>query len=150
MRNRILSAALLFFVPALIGCGSGGHSTLGSGAGSFAVSAQPASKNVVQGQSTSYPMTTTASGGFANTVTLSVSGLPSGATAAFNPTSVQPTANGTGSTMTITTTTGSAPTPVGSYTLTVTGAAGGVTKQTTVTLVVDPAQTTGNLHEIIQ
>jgi hypothetical protein len=99
----------------------------------FSVSASPASQTVVQGSATSYTATVAASGGFTGTVSLSASGLPSGATATFNPTSI----SGAGSsTMSVTT---SASTPAGSYTLTVTGTSGNLTHSTTVTLVVNAA-----------
>jgi hypothetical protein len=72
--------------------------------------------------------------GFGGTVDLSVSGLPSGATGAFNPTSIS---GGTGSSTLDITTTGS--TPAGSYSLTVMGASGGRSHSVTVGLVVDAA-----------
>jgi parallel beta-helix repeat protein len=59
----------------------------------FTLSATPASQTVVDGGSTSYTVTVTASNGFGETVTLDVSGLPGGATATFTP----PTINGAGS-----------------------------------------------------
>jgi len=96
----------------------------------FSISASPASQTVLQGNSTTYTVTVTPSGGFSGTVTLSASGLPSGASASFNP----PTIIGSGSsTMTVTT---SASTPPGTYTLTITGTSGNLTHSTTVTLVV--------------
>jgi len=54
----------------------------------YTVAASPASQSVVQGSSTSYTVTVTPSGGFTGTVSFSVSGLPAGAAATFNPTSV--------------------------------------------------------------
>jgi hypothetical protein len=72
----------------------------------------------------------TALGGFTGTVGLSVSGLPAGATASLNPTSV----TGTGSsTLTVTT---ASTTPAGLSTLTIKGTAGTLTHQTAVTLTV--------------
>jgi subtilisin-like proprotein convertase family protein len=65
-------------------------------------------------------------------VTLSASGLPTGATATFNPSSV--TSNGGTSTMTINTT---ASTPSGMYTVTVTGTGVEATRTTTFTLTVN-------------
>jgi hypothetical protein len=98
----------------------------------FSLSASPGSQTVLQGASTSYTVTVTPSGGFNGDVTLSVDGLPSGATASFNP---QPVASGSGtSTMTVTT---DASTPAGSYLLTITGTSGNLTHATTVTLVVN-------------
>src|SRR5262249_11552074 len=54
----------------------------------FSLSATPPSQTVAQGAGTSYTATVTPSGGFTGTVNFSASGLPSGASASFNPTSV--------------------------------------------------------------
>ncbi len=97
----------------------------------FSLSATPASQTVTQGSSASYTVSVTPSGGFAGTVTFSVSGLPAGATASFNPTSV--TGSGS-STMTVTT---ASSTPTGTYPLTITGASGSLQHTTMVTLVVN-------------
>ena len=96
----------------------------------YAVSATPASQTVAQGASTTYTATVTPSGGFTGTVSFSVSGLPAGATAAFNPTSV--TTSGS-STLTVTT---AATTPTGSFPLTITGTSGTLSHTASVTLVV--------------
>jgi hypothetical protein len=97
----------------------------------FSISASPSSQTVVQGRSTNYTVTSTPSGGFTGNVTLSASGLPSGAGATFNP---NPITGGSGSsTMTVTT---SSTTPVGTYTLTITGTSGTLTHTATATLVV--------------
>jgi uncharacterized membrane protein len=100
----------------------------------FSVSASPASQTVVQGNPTSYTVTVTPSGGFTGSVTLNVSGLPSGTTATFSP---NPISSGSGtSTLNITTSTSTA---VGSYPLTISGVNGSLTHTTSVTLVVNPA-----------
>src|SRR5882672_6940529 len=96
----------------------------------YSLSASPASQTVAPGASTSYTITVTPSGGFTGTVTFSASGLPAGAGASFNPTSV--TTSGS-STMTVTT---SNTTPTGTFPLTITGTSGSLTHTTTVTLVV--------------
>jgi hypothetical protein len=96
----------------------------------FSISASPASQSVVAGSGTSYTVSTAVTAGSAGTVSLSVSGLPTGASASFNPTSV--TAGGS-STLTVTTAATTAP---GTYTLTVTGVEGGATHATTVGLTV--------------
>ena len=85
------------------------------------------------GGSTSYTVSAGALNGFSGSVSLSASGLPAGATATFNPSSV---ATGASSTLTITTT---ASTPVGSSTLTITGNSGSLTHTATVTLNVTAA-----------
>src|SRR5262249_674761 len=75
----------------------------------FSLSVTPSSQTVLQGSGGGYTITVTPSGGFAGTVNFSVSGLPSGAGASFNPTSI--TTSGS-TTMTVTTGAG---TPAGSY-----------------------------------
>jgi len=96
----------------------------------FSLSATPASRTVLPGGSTSYTATVTPGTGFTGSVGFSVSGLPPGATAAFNPTSV----NGSGSTtMNVTTSITTLP---GTYQLTITGDSGGLVHGATVTLIV--------------
>jgi len=97
---------------------------------SFTVSGSPGSQTAPSGGTANYTATVTAVGSFGGTVTWSASGLPSGATAAFNPTSV--TGSGS-STMTVTLTN---TTPANSYTLTINGTSGGITQSNTVVLVV--------------
>ena len=95
----------------------------------FSVSASPSSRSVNPGVSTTYQVSLTSFGGFSDAVSLSVDGLPSGASGTFEPPTIAPT-----ETATLTVTTGGA-TPIGTYTLTITGSGGGLTRQTTVTLV---------------
>ena len=103
----------------------------GTATNDFSIAASPVSQSVVQGNAASYNVTTTA-GGTPQTVTFSVSGLPTGATGSFNPTSV--TAGGN-STLTVTT---AASTPTGTYTLTISGSypGGTPTHSTSVQLLV--------------
>jgi hypothetical protein len=98
----------------------------------FSITATPASQTVTAGAGTSYTTTVTASNGFTGVVSFSVSGLPTGAGASFNPTSV--TGSGS-STLSVST---SSTTPAGTYTLTVTGTSGTLSHSTTVKLVVNP------------
>lgn len=98
----------------------------------FSIAAAPASQTVTAGAGTSYTATVAASGGFTGVVALSVSGLPSGASASFNPTSVTGSGSSTLSVSTSTTT------PAGTYTLTLTGTSGTLSHSTTVRLVVNP------------
>ena len=63
----------------------------------FTVTASPASQSVTSGGSTTYTVTVASTGGsFDNAVSLSVTGLPSGATGTFSPASINP-ADGSGS-----------------------------------------------------
>ena len=96
----------------------------------FTLSAAPASQSVVAGGSTTYTVTVTALDGFTGTANFSASGLPSGATVSFAPSSV----TGSGSTtMTVNT---SGTTPGGGYTLTITGTSGALVRMTNLALVV--------------
>jgi subtilisin family serine protease len=100
----------------------------GTASPNFAISATPTSRTVTTGGSTTYSVSIAPSNGFAGSVSLSVTGLPSGATASFSP---NPT--GTSSTMTVTTST---TTPAGTSTLTITGTSGSLVHTTTAVLVV--------------
>jgi hypothetical protein len=94
----------------------------------FSVAAVPSSQTVVQGGSADFSATVSRTGGFSDPVTLSVTGVPAGATATFSP---NPSDS---STLTIAT---SSTTPAGTYLLTITGAAGATTHSTSATLVVN-------------
>lgn len=94
----------------------------------FALSASPTSQKVNAGAAVAYTVTATLTSGSAQPVALTVSGLPAGVAAAFQPASV--TGSGS-STLTVTT---SAATPAGSHALTVTGAGGGLTRTARITL----------------
>jgi hypothetical protein len=100
----------------------------------FSISASPASVSATQGFATTTTVSTTVSGGFNSSVALSASGVPSGASASFSPTSIA--APGSGSS-TLTLSAGTAAT--GTYTLTVTGTGGGKTHTTTVSFTVTSA-----------
>jgi len=97
----------------------------------FSLTVTPSSQSVSQGGSTTYTATVAPLGGFTGSVTLSVSGLPSGATGSFSP---NPITGGAGSS-TLTVTVGGSTTP-GTYTLTVTGASGSLSHSASVSLVV--------------
>jgi subtilase family serine protease len=82
----------------------------------FSVAVSPSSGSVATGGPTTATVSTATTSGSAQTVALSVSGVPAGATATLNPTSVT-----SGGTSTLSVSAGSA--AAGSYTLTVTGQA---------------------------
>lgn len=94
----------------------------------FRLSTTTSTQTAVQGDVATYTVNITPSGVFADSVVLSVSGLPDGATGAFDPNPAPDT-----SSLTVTT---DPATPPGSYTLTITGISGSLTHSTTVTLVV--------------
>ncbi len=101
-------------------------------AGSFTLSASPASLSIAQGNQGTSTITTTVSGGFNSSISLSASGAPAGTTVSFNPSTISAPGSGT-SVMTITV---GASTTVGTYPITVTGNGGGIQQSTTVTLTV--------------
>jgi hypothetical protein len=96
----------------------------------FAVSVAPASATVAAGGAASATVSTSVSSGSAQSVSLSATGAPTGATVSLTPASV--TAGGT-STLKVTT---SASTPAGSYPITVKGTAASGTHSATYTLTV--------------
>jgi len=96
----------------------------------FSISATPSSQGVLQGSSTTYSVATQVTSGNAQTVALSLAGLPAGASGTFNPSSVSA---GASSTLTVTTATA---TPAGTFTLTITGTSATKTHSTSVTLTV--------------
>ena len=98
----------------------------------FTVAVTPASRAIDPGGATTFAIDIGALNGFAGAVSLGVSGVPSGAAAAFNPNPAE--AAGAGSaTLTITTTTP----PPGSSTLTITGTSGALAHTAAATLVVN-------------
>jgi len=103
----------------------------------FSIAANPGSGSVLQGSAVTTTIGTTAAGGDTESVALSASGLPSGATASFSPTSV--TAGGS-STLSIAT---ASTTPTGTYPVTVTGTGTSHTHTATYTLTVTGPVTGG-------
>lgn len=96
----------------------------------FGISATPSSQMVVRTTSTSFSVAVSSMNGFSGTVSLTVSGLPSGATASFS----NPFVTGSGSsTLTVTPAITSLP---GMYTLTIMGTSGGLSHSVDVTLMV--------------
>ncbi len=101
----------------------------------FTVGASPTSLSVTQGSSGSTSISTTTSGGFNSAVSLSASGLPTGVTASFSPSSIAAPGSGS-STLTFT---ASSTATTGTSNVTVTATGGGVTHTTTVALTVSAA-----------
>jgi hypothetical protein len=99
---------------------------------SFTLTPSASSAIVATGGSTPITVTTAAVNGFKSAVALSVSGLPKGVIAIFLPTSISSPGSG-GSTLTLA---AAANTTAGSYSLTITGTGGGVTKTAPISLTV--------------
>jgi uncharacterized membrane protein len=99
----------------------------------FSLAAATASQTVTVGGYAIYPLSVSISSGASAAVSLTASGLPTGVTAEFSPKSV--TGSGTVNFAAITSRT----TPLGTYTLTVTGTCGSHTHSVTLTLVVKVA-----------
>ncbi|HXF10828.1 MAG TPA: RICIN domain-containing protein [Desulfuromonadaceae bacterium] len=105
------------------------YSGSGTATPDFSLSASPASVTMTQGSSGTSTITENDLNGYTGTVTLSASGLPSGVTASFNPTST------TGSsTLTLT---ASSTAATGTATITITGTDGTLTHTTSITLTVN-------------
>jgi endoglucanase len=116
-----------FLAPFLLGP----FPPVGSGP-DFTLSASPASVNVNRGASVTTTINITRGGGFTGSVAFSASGLPTGVTASFNPSSTS--ANST--TLTLSASTNA---PAGTTMINVTGAGGGLTRSTVIGLVVNSA-----------
>jgi regulation of enolase protein 1 (concanavalin A-like superfamily) len=99
----------------------------------FTLSAAPNSLTIVQRASGTSTITITPQNGFSSSVSLSASGLPSGVTASFNPSSAT-----SASTLTLT---ASATATTGTSTATITGTSGSLVKTTSITLTVRLAPT---------
>lgn len=104
----------------------------------FTLSASPTSLSVAAGSSGTSTISTTVSGGFNSAVSLSASGLPSGVTAAFNPTSIAAPGSGS-STLTFT---ASSTAAAGTSTITINASGGGISHSTTISLTITTGGTT--------
>jgi len=96
----------------------------------FSISATPSSRTVTPGASAGYTATIAGINQFSGTVAMTISGLPTAATASFTPDQVL-----TGGSTTLTVSTSSS-TPAGTYQLTIRGTSGPLMRTATVTLVV--------------
>ncbi|WP_228644398.1 M4 family metallopeptidase [Microtetraspora sp. AC03309] len=100
------------------------------GGNEFSMTLSPTSATVPAGQQTTATIATATTSGTAQGITFTATGLPSGVTASFSPSSVT---SGASSTMTLTTTTSAAS---GAYSVTVTGTGGSATHTATFALTV--------------
>ncbi|MGB9235654.1 MAG: protease pro-enzyme activation domain-containing protein [Terriglobales bacterium] len=111
--------------------GSGLITSLAGSAGpGFSLSASPTSLSVAQGSAGTSTITSSVTGGFSGSISLSATGQPSGVTVGFSPTSI---AGAGTSTMTVTVASSAA---TGTYTITVKGTSGSTVETTTVSLTV--------------
>ncbi len=101
----------------------------------FTLGVSPTLNSATQGANAPYAIQITGQTGFIGNVNLSVTGLPTGATAAFSPATIT---NSGSSTLNVST----AAVATGSYSLTVTASTGILTHSATVTLAVDPSNST--------
>jgi hypothetical protein len=107
-------------------------------AGDFQISVTPSSQSSGTGTNATYVVGISPLSGFTGTVNLNVTGLPTGATAVFSPSTVS---NGSGSsTLTVSAV---ASTPSGSSTLTITGTSGTLSHSASATLVTNAPTITG-------
>lgn len=116
------------------GLGLGRTSPVAAKTKDFSVTSQPLSVSVQRGQSASFTITVTPTGGFTGPVALTATGLPAGSTATFTPSTVSVTSTAAvTSTLVVTT---SASTPTGSDAFTVTGTSGSTKHALDLTVVV--------------
>lgn len=102
----------------------------------FRIDVSPPSQSVLQGQTASYTVNVVALNGFNSQVSLTVSGLPPDADGVFSVPSGTPNF---GSTLTVTLPTN---VPIGSFTLTITGTGGGISRVANADLIVNQSTQT--------
>ena len=100
-------------------------------AGNYTLSAAPSTVSITQGTSGASTITINPLNGFASSVSLTASGLPSGVTGSFNPTNTTGT-----STLTLT---ASLTAATGTFTVTITGTSGNLIYSTDISLTVNAA-----------
>jgi hypothetical protein len=103
------------------------------------LSVAPLSQNINSGQSANYTLTVTTNTGFSGSAVFGVAGLPTGATASFNPSTLSKSGN---TTLTVQTTTSA---PVGNYILSIGVTNSGVTFTTNVVLLLGTIANPGTL-----
>ncbi len=132
-----ISAGCLTFI--LSSCG--GSTSAGNGPPSFTLSSSPNNLGVVQGSGGSSTITVNPSNGFAGSVTLAASGLPSGVTASFAPNPATTT-----STLNLTAT---ATAPAGTAAVTITGTSGTLTSSAALGLITSAPIATGKINHVV-
>ncbi len=117
-----------FTVTATSGSVNGSATVMTTAAPEFAISVSPASASVKRGQTASYQVPVAPANGFTASVSLSVAGLPPGSKAEFSPNPADTT-----SALSVRT---SKSTREGTYSLTITGKYGTLSRTTSATLTV--------------
>ncbi|MBT2513139.1 hypothetical protein [Arthrobacter sp. ISL-30] len=120
---RVLLLSLVVVLASVAGLAAASQQgNAAKAAAGITVTLSPSSRSVDQGQSVTYTVAATSTGGFAGTVTFAVAGLPAGAAGAWSPSWVVLTSGGTAlTTLTVSTAT---TTPANKTDFTVTGASG--------------------------
>ena len=108
----------------------------GSTTPTFTLASSPSTLSVTQGSTATDTITVSDTGGFSGSVSFTATGMPSGVTASFSPTSST-------SSSVLTLTASSTATTGGPVTVTVTGTSGSTTATTTIALTVNAKVTTG-------
>jgi hypothetical protein len=145
---RFLRFSALLVLVALCGC-SDGSGTTNNNIPAAPVLVTPSTATTSPGQSAVYTIALQSGTLPASPIVLNATGLPSGATATFNPPQVAlaNTAQSSSSTLTVATTSA---TPVGTYTLNIQGLVGTATfGVATATLTVQPAGTAQNFNLVV-
>ncbi|MDQ0663249.1 hypothetical protein QFZ35_001747 [Arthrobacter ulcerisalmonis] len=133
-KRRVIKSALIALLLLLVSAGALIAAANNPKPG-ITVQVSPASQSVQQGQSASYTVTLTSTGGFTGAVNLGTAGLPAGAAGAYTPSSVS-LKSGSTATATLNVTT-AATTPAGTSSLTITGTSGKVSGSTKASLTVN-------------
>ncbi len=102
----------------------------------FSLTPSPAKQIVQAGAGTSFSVAVAPLGGFTNSVSLSLSGLPAGVTGGFSPASVNLAALSLATTNVTLSLSTSGATPTGTYTVNLIGTSGGVSRTNIVSLIV--------------
>src|SRR2546429_6290136 len=103
----------------------------------FSIASSTSSLTIAQGTSGATTITSTLSGNFNSSIALSTSGLPAGATANFSPSTILAPGSGA-SALTINV---DATTPMGTYSVVISGAGGGQTHSTAINLTISNTTT---------
>jgi hypothetical protein len=141
LKNKTAKSARRKFGLTLLGVivvlGTGSYAVFAAASKpDFSIGASPSSQTVSPGGKATYTASVTRLSGFTGSVSLAVSGLPSGTSGSF---SVNPI--GSSQSSSVLTVNTSSSTPAGTYPLSIKGTSGNLSNSTSVTLVVQRGQT---------